>query len=144
MADIQLDNIRLNELELGKHEYEFVLDNAFLSAITPSELLGGECSVAAEIEMRESDFTLGMKIRGEVQVACDRCLDPMSIAVDLDEVVEDADETDGALNLPWLAYELIIVNLPLVHSHQPGGCNPQMELLLQSHLCSESEDPEIQ
>ena len=44
------------------------------------------------------------------------------------------------IDLSWLAYELIIVNLPLVHSHQDGGCNPEMDALLQDHLCAEVED----
>jgi hypothetical protein len=45
------------------------------------------------------------------------------------------------VDLSWLAYEIVSINIPLVHSHQPGGCNPQMDLLLQSHLCDEP-DPE--
>jgi hypothetical protein len=27
-----------------------------------------------------------------------------------------------------------------VHSHQDGGCNPEMDALLQDHLCTDVED----
>jgi hypothetical protein len=29
-----------------------------------------------------------------------------------------------------------------VHSHQEGGCNPEMDALLQDHLCTSLEDEE--
>ena len=66
----------------------------------------------------------------------------MDIVVDAEDDM-DLDEDTKTLDLEWLAYELVIVNLPLVHSHQPGGCNPQMDALLQSHLCTEPEDEDM-
>jgi hypothetical protein len=47
------------------------------------------------------------------------------------------------VNLSWLAYEIVSINIPIVHSHQPGECNKQMELLLHDHLCAEPEPDEI-
>ena len=81
-----------------------------------------------------------------MQVTCDRCLDPMDIRMDVEERVNLEDEGEESMDkiktidLDWLAYEMIVVNLPLVHSHQPGGCNPQMDALLQDHLCTDPED----
>ena len=49
--------------------------------------------------------------------------------------------TTHQLDLSWLAYEIVSINIPLVHSHQAGECNKHMELLLQDHLCDEP-DPE--
>ena len=56
------------------------------------------------------------------------------------EEYQELEEEVKQLDLAWLAYELIIVNLPLVHSHQDGGCNPDMDALLQDHLCTALED----
>ena len=92
--------------------------------------------------LREYDFDLEIAVKGLVQVTCDRCLDAMDIAIQAEETEWDWDEEPKRLDLSWLAYELIIVNLPLVHSHQDGGCNPEMDALLQDHLCTDMEDEE--
>lgn len=143
MAENLLNIVQLAELKLGTHEFRFTLDNTYFQAITPSELLGGEVNVVAKLNLREQDFDLHMCVVGEVSVTCDRCLDPMPITVELDEEME-VEEGIETLDLNWLAYELIIVNLPLVHCHQHGGCNPEMDELLQSHLCTELEEPDMQ
>ena len=105
-------------------------------------MLGGNVQAKAELALREQDFDLRIKVSGVVQVTCDRCLDPMDVAVDAEDDME-MDEGTEMLDLEWLAYELVIVNLPLVHSHQPGGCNPMMDALLQDHLCTTPEDEDI-
>ncbi|MBQ4395130.1 MAG: hypothetical protein II825_07540 [Paludibacteraceae bacterium] len=81
---------------------------------------------------------------------CDRCLDPMPLDINDEQEIWSDEENDdrstfniqhSTLDLSWLAYEIVSINIPLVHSHQPGECNPQMELLLHDHLCDEP-DPE--
>ena len=134
--------VALDSLELGSHVFDFQLDNTYLSEIENSELLGGEAKVEAVLNLREYDFDLRIAVKGLVQVTCDRCLDEMDVAIDAEESEWEWDEQPKQLDLGWLAYELIIVNLPLVHSHQDGGCNPLMDALLQDHLCAEVEDEE--
>ena len=132
--------ILLDKLELGEHLFDFQLDNAYFSEIENSELLGGEVKVEAHLNLREYDFDLDVTVKGLVQVTCDRCLDTMDVAINAEESEWEWDEEPKLIDLSWLAYELIIVNLPLVHSHQDGGCNPEMDALLQDHLCTEVED----
>ncbi len=141
MADVQQHIIQLDALSLGEHRIDFQLNDTFFHSIEKSEVLGGEVEVAARLNLREEDFDLQISVDGAVQVTCDRCLDPMDIPVHAQESEWDWDETPvQTIDLSWLAYELIIVNLPIVHSHQPGGCNPQMAALLQDHLCTSLED----
>jgi uncharacterized metal-binding protein YceD (DUF177 family) len=142
MMDKKSHIVALDSLELGSHVFDFQLDNTYLSEIENSELLGGEAKVEAVLNLREYDFDLRIAVKGLVQVTCDRCLDEMDVAVDAEESEWEWDEQPKQLDLGWLAYELIIVNLPLVHSHQDGGCNPLMDALLQDHLCAEVEDEE--
>ena len=66
---------------------------------------------------------------------------------DEQEIFSEDEPNDQMVNgqmidLSWLAYEIVSINIPIVHSHQPGECNQQMELLLHDHLCDEP-DPEI-
>ena len=134
--------VALDSMELGAHVLDFQLDNAYFSEIENSELLGGEVKVEAHLNLREYDFDLDIAVKGLVQVTCDRCLDEMGVAINAEENEWEWDEEPKLIDLSWLAYELIIVNLPLVHSHQDGGCNPEMDALLQDHLCTEVGEDE--
>lgn len=134
--------IELSKLEIGDYSFDYELDSAYFQSVEKSEVLSGHVQAKAELALRERDFDLRIKVGGTVQVTCDRCLDPMDLAVDAEDDME-MDEGTEMLDLEWLAYELVIVNLPLVHSHQPGGCNPQMDALLQDHLCTMPEDDDI-
>ena len=134
--------IELSKLEIGDYSFDYELDSAYFQSVEKSEVLSGHVQAKAELALRERDFDLRIKVGGTVQVTCDRCLDPMDVAVDAEDDME-MDEGTEMLDLEWLAYELVIVNLPLVHSHQPGGCNPQMDALLQDHLCTMPEADDI-
>ena len=134
--------VALDSMELGAHVFDFQLDDAYFSEIENSELLGGQVKVEAHLNLREYDFDLDIAVKGLVQVTCDRCLDEMDVAIDVEENEWEWDEEPKLIDLSWLAYELIIVNLPLVHSHQDGGCNPEMDALLQDHLCTEVGEDE--
>ena len=134
--------VALDSMELGAHVFDFQLDNAYFGEIENSELLGGEVKVEAHLNLREYDFDLDIAVKGLVQVTCDRCLDEMDVAIDAEENEWEWDDEPKLIDLSWLAYELIIVNLPLVHSHQDGGCNPEMDALLQDHLCTEVGEDE--
>ena len=142
MMDEKSHIVALDSLELGAHVFDFQLDSAYFSEIENSELLGGEVKVEARLSLREYDFDLDIAVKGLVQVTCDRCLDEMDVAIDAEENEWEWDDEPKLIDLSWLAYELIIVNLPLVHSHQDGGCNPEMDALLQDHLCTEVGEDE--
>jgi len=138
--------INLDTLELGVHRYSYHLDGAYLRSLEKSELLDGQIDATAELHLRENDYDIRVAVSGSVEVTCDRCLEPMEIAVEAeDDMTADTEDESRAktreIDLNWLAYELTIVNLPLVHSHQAGGCNPEMDSLLQDHLCT-TEEPE--
>lgn len=146
LAQRMANIIHLDRLELGTHRFDYHLDSACLSGIEKSDLLAGDIDATALLNLRDDDYSLRVSVKGVVQVACDRCLDPMDIHVDAEDTMTADDLLEQAgnarqIDLDWLAYELTIVNLPLVHSHQQGGCNPQMDNLLQNHLCT-AEEPE--
>ena len=133
--------VSLDKLEVGNYQFDFQLDNTYFSGIEKTELLGGMVDVKAQLSLRQNDFDLQMSVQGMVQVTCDRCLDSMDVEVNAEEMLE-FEEGTRELDLEWLAYEMIIVNLPLVHRHPEGGCNPEMDALLQNHLCRTEEEPE--
>ena len=137
--------IDLQRLPIGSHSFDFQLDDDFFEQLEKSEILRGDVTCKATLNLREEDYQLSIAVRGTVFVVCDRCLDPMPIEIDDEQEIfsEDEETNDQMVNLSWLAYEIVSINIPIVHSHQPGECNKQMELLLHDHLCAEPEPDEI-
>ena len=143
--------IDLSRLPVGTHTFDIQLDNEFFASLEKSEILSGEVAASATLNLREEDYSLTIAVHGTVFVVCDRCLDPMPLEIDDEQEIWSDDEdansqqpiANSQLDLTWLAYEIVSINIPIAHSHQPGGCNPQMDLLLHSHLCAETEPDEI-
>jgi uncharacterized metal-binding protein YceD (DUF177 family) len=133
--------IDLKRLPLGTHSFDIQLNNDFFASLEKTEILSGTVDCKATLNLREEDYQLNIAVHGTVFVVCDRCLDPMPIDIDDEQEIfsEDEDCPAETVDLSWLAYEIVSINIPLVHSHQPGGCNQQMELLLHDHLCDEPE-----
>jgi uncharacterized metal-binding protein YceD (DUF177 family) len=149
--------IDLKRLKIGTHEFEVTLDDGFFKELEKTEVLGGKVEAKIALNLREEDYWLTIAVHGTVFVTCDRCLDPMSLEIDASETSSPNDEmsaneslndepkaSNDVLDLTWLAYEIVSINIPVVHCHQAGECNKQMELLLQDHLCDEPEPEEIE
>jgi uncharacterized metal-binding protein YceD (DUF177 family) len=141
--------IDLKRLPVGRHSFDITLDDGFFQSLEKTEVLGGKVEAQATLNLREEDYQLNIAVHGTVVVVCDRCLDPMDIEIeDEQEIWSDEEENDQSpmtnhqLDLSWLAYEIVSINIPIVHSHQAGECNKQMELLLHDHLCDEPEPEE--
>ena len=145
--------IDLQRLPVGTHSFDFQLDNEFFTSLEKSEILSGQVAAKATLNLREEDYQLNIAVHGTVFVVCDRCLDPMPIDINDEQEIFSEDEeeetvesrkskVESVLDLTWLAYEIVSINIPLVHSHQAGECNKQMELLLHDHLCDEPEPEE--
>jgi len=143
--------IDLSRLPIGTHVFDIQLDNEFFAGLEKSEILSGEVVAKATLNLREEDYQLNMAVQGTVFVVCDRCLDPMPLEIDDEQEIYSEDEdvverqkskVESLLDFTWLAYEIVSINIPIVHCHQEGECNKQMELLLHDHLCDDL-DPEI-
>ncbi len=142
--------IDLQRLPIGTHSFDIQLDDEFFSSLEKTEILSGNVSATATLNLREEDYQLNIAVHGTVFVVCDRCLEPMPLDINDEQEIFSEDEeangqqptANGQLDLSWLAYEIVSINIPLVHSHQPGECNQQMELLLHNHLCDEPEPEE--
>ena len=146
MSEKDHNIIDLKRLPIGCHSFDITLDDAFFQSLEKTEILGGNVVGKATLNLREEDYQLNIAVHGTVFVVCDRCLDPMPLEIeDEQEIFSEDDESDQSsvisnqLDLTWLAYEIVSINIRIVHSHQAGACNKQMELLLHDHLCDEPE-----
>ena len=142
--------IELSRLPIGTHSFDIQLDDEFFASLEKSEILSGNVAAKATLNLREEDYQLNIAVHGTVFVVCDKCLDPMPLEIEDEQEIFSEDEESQELtakcqsiDLTWLAYEIVSINIPIVHSHQAGECNKQMELLLHDHLCAEPEPDEI-
>ena len=133
--------IDLKRLPVGRHSFDITLDDAFFQSLEKTEVLSGQVEAKATLNLREEDYQLNIAVHGTVFVVCDRCLDPMPLEIDANDALmnDEPEAPNDELDLTWLAYEIVSINIPIVHSHQAGECNKHMELLLHDHLC---DDPE--
>ena len=80
-------------------------------------------------------------LKGQVTVACDRCLDPLTLNVDTSDTLkikdaepEDCDADDllyldagnPCYDLSWVTYEIIETSLPMQRVHAAGKCNKEV------------------
>lgn len=129
-------------LSRGEHKFSFTVDGALFRSLGSEEITNGELTVDVTIEKGASTIQLEMVINGEVEVECDRCLEPFMMPVNCHEnailrVGEQEDEpndtdiiwvssTDNELDLRQYIYESILLNLPYQKVHEEGECNPDM------------------
>ena len=149
MSGQNTNSIDLARLPIGTHHFDIQLDDEFFASVEKSEILSGQVAANITLNLREEDYSLNIAVRGAVSVVCDRCLDPMNIDINDEQLIFSEDEEDEqivhrtssnrTLDLSWLAYEIVTINIPLVHCHPTGACNPQMDLLLHQHLCDGPE-----
>lgn len=149
-------HIDLALLPIGKHEYDVRMDNAFFEELDQEEILGGDAKAHVVLVQKEHSAALTISIIGTVEATCDRCLDPVTIPVEIeDEVVvkigvapEELDENiwlpaeEPVLDLAWLLYEDVELSLPLVICHREGECNPEMQELLRAHAATIADEDE--
>ena len=115
-------------LKLGKHQFEFEVNDAFFNEFEYSLVKKGDLLCKVELDKQETMLILHFNISGMIDLACDRCLAPYPQQVDVaeqqiakfsEEVINDEDiitltKNDHEINVAPLIYEYINVAVPFV------------------------------
>ena len=123
--------VDLKGLSSDTVSYRWQADNDFFSAVQGPEIKRGLLDVALRVKQTSGAYELEFQLKGEVEVACDRCLEPMSQPIDAlctlkvvmgDDFADDGDvvtipEKDGTINVAWNIYEFAALQIPLRHVH---------------------------
>lgn len=126
----------------GKHGLDYELDGSFFKAFGNQDIKDASISVHVEVEKESLYLGVECSMTGEVVVECDRCLDDLSLDVDIvknltvkftrvEEEPEDdeiiiLDKGESVLDLDQFVYDHICLSLPLQKVHPEGQCNAQM------------------
>lgn len=117
--------------------HRWVLSDDFFSAVHGPEIEKGQVEVALRVKRTSEAFELDFQFEGQVEVECDRCLEPMllpvhgecSLSARLGEEDEDdgdlitVAENPGVLDLSWYLYEMVALAIPMRHVHPEGQCD---------------------
>ena len=149
--------INFGKLKLGKHEFEFTIDEDFYKHFEYSLVKKGKVDLLLTIDkQKETLLILNFAFKGYIQLECDRCLDEFEYPVNSEKKLyikleENVNENDDELIVlepgayevdisPYI-HEFITLELPLHKSCDQGGkaCNPAMMDYL-GHINDAQED----
>ena len=147
--------IDLKNMRSDKVEYQFALTDAYFEAVQGPEVQKGHVDVNLRVKRTAGAYELTFCIDGIIQIPCDRCLELMDQKISTESVlkvklgleyVDEGElriipEEDGILDVSWLMYEMIALEIPMKHVHEPGLCNGAMMGTL-AHMLTDIVDEE--
>ena len=139
-------NIEFKGLKEGLHDFEYKVDNTFFEHFEESLVDNGEVKINVTLEKRSAFLKIHLKIRGWLDLTCDRCLDvyqqnvkqKTELYVKFGE--KDFEEGENVIwilpeehhiNLAQIIYEYVSLSIPLRHVHPKNKdgkrkCNKEM------------------
>jgi uncharacterized protein len=126
--------VQFKALTTGKHIFSFDVDTAFFDEFENSEVSKGDLTVDLTFQKHSNMLELDFFIEGDVEVLCDRCLEPFTIptafegkliirisdSIDEDEINDDiwyVNSNEHEVNLAQYIYESICLSIPLQRYH---------------------------
>jgi len=134
-------NINFASLKQGIHLYEYKIDNTFFQLFECNEFTSADFKVKLTFEKQSTMLLLDFKIKGYIEVPCDRCLDEVKLKIKGEENLivkfgdEDYDDTDDLvvisenehqINIAKYIYEYIQINVPQKRAHKKKECNQEV------------------
>jgi uncharacterized metal-binding protein YceD (DUF177 family) len=132
-------SIPFTGLALGKHHFEYDINDAFFDEYEYSLVKKADLKCKVELEKQETMLILSFQITGTVDATCDRCLSQYPQVLDINEqqiakfTDEDIDEDDDIITLgkneheialAGLIYEYINVAVPFITVCDDEGNTP--------------------
>jgi len=132
-------SIPFTGLALGKHHFEFDVDDAFFNEFEYSLVKKADLKCQVEVEKQETMMILDFHITGTIGATCDKCLSQYPQELDVheqqiakfsDEAIDEDDEiialgkNEHEIVLAGLIYEYINVAVPFIASCGDEGNTP--------------------
>lgn len=132
----------------GQYEQDFECDTQFFKNMENADIISSDVKVHLDVEKKHDAFDCTFTFKGQVQIPCDRCLDPMDHDVDTvyhiivkygDSYNDESDDvliipdSDRYLNVAYMLADSILLTIPIRHVHPAGKCNKAMAAALNRH-----------
>jgi uncharacterized protein len=156
-------SIPFSGLKIGKHQFDFEIDNTFFDAYEYSLVKKGNLKAEVEVDKQETMLILQFHINGTIVLDCDKCLAEFNSPISIRErqIVKFAEDDlqsddleiimlnkkESELNVADLIYEFINVGVPYIKICEQNGdgqqCDQEMIAKLESlAVGSHSEEEE--
>ena len=155
--------IPVRGLPSGESSFRFEIGSQFFQEFENSQIKDADCSVKVSVIRHQTLLDVVCEIGGFVVVECDRCLEDLTIKVDIEphltvgfgsvdidetgEVDDDVlviDRSESEISLDQFVYDYICLSLPIVKVHPEGKCNPEMlRYLSEVQGDGEAEDADL-
>ena len=139
-------SIEFKGLKEGLHDFEYEIDKKFFEHFEESLVENGEVRVKITFEKRSAFFKLHLKMKGWLELLCDRCLEnyqqkikqKTELFVKFGESEFEEGENviwvlpeEHNINVAQIIYEYISLSIPLRHVHPKNedgkrACNKEM------------------
>ena len=129
LKSLKTYSIPFTGLKLGKHEFDYVINNAFFDEFEYSLVKKADMECHIEMEKQETMLILNFHIKGTLGMTCDKCLAEYPQQVDIherqiakfseegideDEEIITLTKNDHQINVAELIYEYVNVAAPLI------------------------------
>ena len=152
-------DIAFKGLVEGLHEFDYQVNGKFFENFEESLADEGDVNVLVILEKRSAFIKLHLKINGEIELVCDRCLENYRQKIKNNAEVfvkfgeKEFDESENViwllpeeyqLNVAQLIYEYIALSIPMRHIHPKNekgerGCNKEMIDKLKHYIHTKNE-----
>ena len=151
--------IPFSGLKEGKHDFDFSIGAEFFEQYEQSLVEIANVSVKVVFEKKKNLLELDIDFEGFIEGICDRCMDPLEIAIEGNEflIVKFGDEESDDDHIMYIAdsayeldfsdqiYELINLAMPAKMAHEEeADCNQEMLKKIREYSSvREEEDDDI-
>lgn len=150
-------------LKLGKHNFDFSINDSFFEQIDYSEIKKANVHIHIDLEKNSQMMICEIELSGTVNVECDRCLDPFDLPIqyignlyikygeseqeDTDDEILIISPEEDEIDLMHLFYEYISLSIPVRHVHlldSEGNslCNKEMIKYLEEYIVEDEGETE--
>lgn len=144
MKSLRTYSIPFSGLALGKHRFEFDINDSFFEEFDYSLVKKADLKCVVELDKQETMLILDFNITGYITLTCDRCLSEFQQPVDIkeqqiakfsDEEISEDDEiialgkNDHEISIAGLLYEYINVAVPFIALCENAGVECDKEML---------------
>ncbi|TCC97924.1 YceD family protein [Pedobacter hiemivivus] len=164
MKPLKQFSIPFTGLKIGKHQFDFEVDNSFFDAFEYSLVKKGNLKAEVELDKQETMLLLQIRIKGTIVLDCDKCLAEFEAPIDVQErqivkFAEDELESDdleiivlskkeSELDISDLIYQFITVSVPYIKVCEENGegqkCDQEMIAKLESFAVGSQEEKQQQ
>lgn len=144
-------------MPVGTQTFEYRLGKQFFMNMESADIHDADADVDVKLTVVHKDdiYDLTFDIEGVLTLICDRCLDNLEWPIDTtyhftvkygEDYNDDSDdlliipESDNYLNVAYMLYDTIALQIPIKHVHPLGKCNRQMTAMLKKHRAHRPDD----